>query len=141
MAKILLERVKGDFGFAAKDAFGHTVPMDTSEETGGNNFGVRPMQMLLMGIGGCSAIDIVTILKKQRQHIDDFKIEIEGEREPGKEPSLWQNVRIKYFLKGKIEPEKAKRACELSMGKYCSVAATLLAAGSKITWSVKLNGE
>ncbi|HTB32164.1 MAG TPA: OsmC family protein [Bacteroidia bacterium] len=141
MAKILLERVKGDFGFEAKDAFGHTVPMDTSEETGGNNFGVRPMQMLLMGIGGCSAIDIVTILKKQRQHVDDFKIEIEGEREKGKEPSLWQNVRIKYFLKGKIEPEKAKRACELSMGKYCSVAATLLAAGSKITWSVKLNGE
>ena len=100
--------------------------MDTSEETGGDNFGARPMQMLLMGLGGCSAIDIVTILKKQRQQIDDFKIEIEGEREQGKEPSLWKNVRIKYFLKGQIEPEKAKRACELSMGKYCSVAATLL---------------
>jgi putative redox protein len=141
MAKILLQRVKGDFGFEAKDAFGNTVKMDTSEETGGHNFGVRPMQMLLMGIGGCSAIDIVAILKKQRQQIDDFKIEIEGEREPGKEPSLWQNVRIKYLLFGKIEPEKAKRACELSMGKYCSVAATLLKAGSKITWSVKLNGE
>jgi putative redox protein len=140
MAKIVLNRVKGDFGFEAKDTFGHTVPMDTSEETGGNNFGVRPMQMLLMGIGGCSAIDIVTILKKQRQQVEDFKIEIEGERETGKEPSLWQNVRIKYFLKGKIEPEKAKRACELSMGKYCSVAATMLKAGSKITWNVKVNG-
>ena len=141
MAKIELHRVKGEFSFEAKDAFGHTVIMDTSDETGGNNSGVRPMQMLLMGLGGCSAIDIVTILKKQRQQIDDFKIEISGEREPGKEPSLWQNVRIKYFLKGKIEPEKAKRACELSMGKYCSVAATLLKAGTKITWNVKVNGE
>jgi len=141
MTKILLQRVKGDFGFDAKDTFGHTITMDTSEETGGNNFGVRPMQMLLMGLGGCSAIDIVTILKKQRQQVDDFAIEIEGEREEGKEPSLWKNVRIKYFLKGQIETEKAKRACELSMGKYCSVAATLLQSGTKITWNVKVNGK
>jgi len=141
MAKIEIHRVKGDFGFEAKDTDGHIVQMDTSKETGGDNFGVRPMQMLLMGVGGCSAIDIVTILKKQRQQIDDFKIEIEGEREQDKEPSLWKNVRIKYFLKGQIEPEKAKRACELSMGKYCSVAATLLKSGTKITWSVKVNGQ
>ena len=140
MGKIEMHRVKGDFGFVAKDMHGHTVQMDTSDETGGENFGVRPMQMLLMGLGGCSAIDIVTILKKQRQQVDDFKIEIEGEREQGKEPSLWQNIRVKYLLTGKIEPEKAKRACELSMGKYCSVAATLLQSGSKITWSVKVNG-
>src|SRR5580693_10787711 len=102
MAKIELHRIKGDFGFEAKDAYGHTIKMDTSAETGGDNFGVRPMQMLLMGLGGCSAIDIVTILKKQRQQVDDFKIEIEGEREQGKEPSLWKNVRIHYFLKGQI---------------------------------------
>jgi putative redox protein len=141
MAKIEIKRVKGDFGFEATDSFGHRVTMDTSEETGGNNFGVRPMQMLLMGLGGCSAIDIVTILKKQRQQIEDFKIEIDGEREQGKEPSLWKNVRIKYFLYGKIEPEKAKRACELSMGKYCSVAAHLLQSGTKITWNVKVNDK
>jgi len=141
MGKIEMRRVNGDFGFEAKDMHGHTVRMDTSDETGGDNFGIRPMQMLLMGLGGCSAIDIVTILKKQRQQVDDFKIEIEGEREQGKEPSLWQNIRVVYFLEGKIEPEKAKRACELSMGKYCSVAATLLKAGTKITWSVKVNGK
>lgn len=141
MGKIEMHRVKGDFGFVAKDMHGHTVQMDTSDETGGDNFGVRPMQMLLMGLGGCSAIDIVTILKKQRQQVDDFKIEIEGEREQGKEPSLWESIHVKYFLEGKIEPEKAKRACELSMGKYCSVAATLLKSGSKITWNVKVNGE
>ncbi len=141
MAKIEMHRMKGDFGFEAKDMHGHSVRMDTSDETGGDNYGVRPMQMLLMGLGGCSAIDIVAILKKQRQQVDDFKIEIEGEREHGKEPSLWKHVKVHYFLKGKIDSEKAKRACELSMGKYCSVAASLLGAGTKITWKVKVNGE
>ncbi len=82
MIEINLHRVAGDFGFEAKDANGHTVHMDSSDESGGNNFGVRPMQMLLMGLGGCSAIDIVMILKKQRQTITDFSIKITGEREP-----------------------------------------------------------
>ena len=139
MAKIEMHRVKGDFGFEANDKYGHTVKMDTSDETGGVNFGIRPMQMLLMGLGGCSAIDIIAILKKQQQQVDDFKIEIEGEREQGREPSLWKNIRVHYYLTGKIDPEKAKRACELSMGKYCSVAATLFKAGTKIDWEVKVN--
>ncbi|MEI9955176.1 MAG: OsmC family protein [Ferruginibacter sp.] len=65
MIEINLHRVSGDFGFEAKDANGHTVHMDTSDESGGQNFGFRPMQMLLAGLGGCSAIDIVMILKKQ----------------------------------------------------------------------------
>ncbi len=88
MVEINLHRKEGDFGFEATDANGHVVHLDTSDETGGVNFGVRPMQMLLMGLGGCSAIDIVMILKKQRQVISDFSIKITGEREPGKEPSL-----------------------------------------------------
>ncbi|HEY6900099.1 MAG TPA: OsmC family peroxiredoxin, partial [Puia sp.] len=62
MIKVQLSRVHGDFGFEAKDAYGNTVRLDSSPETGGENFGVRPMQMLLMGLGGCSGIDIVSIL-------------------------------------------------------------------------------
>ena len=139
MIEINLHRVQGDFGFEAKDANGHTVQLDTSDETGGNNFGVRPMQMLLMGLGGCSAIDIVMILKKQRQTITDFSIKITGEREPGKEPSLWANAKIIFTLKGDIDKEKAARACELSMNKYCSVAETLKRSGTKLTWEVKVN--
>ncbi len=136
MIEINLNRIKGDFGFEAKDANGHTVRMDSSDESGGINFGVRPMQMLLMGLGGCSAIDIVMILKKQRQTIDDFSIKITGEREPGKEPSLWANAKIIFTLKGDIDKEKALRACELSMNKYCSVAETLKRGGTKFTWEV-----
>jgi putative redox protein len=139
MIKIELERVEGDFGFEAKDANGHTVRLDTSPEGGGTNFGVRPMQMLLMGLGGCSGIDIVSILKKQRQTIDGFNMKIEGEREAGKEPSIWKNVTIIFELTGNIDPDKAKRACELSMDKYCSVAETLRRAGGELKWEVRVN--
>lgn len=136
MISVNLQRKKGDFGFEATDANGHTVKMDTSVETGGDNFGIRPMQMLLMGLGGCSAIDIVMILKKQRQQVNDFAIHIEGEREPGKEPSLWQQVKIVFTLTGIIDKEKAERACELSMNKYCSVADTLKKSGTALSWEV-----
>ena len=115
--------------------------MDTSDETGGINFGVRPMQTLLVGLGGCSGIDIVSILKKQRLTVEGFSMNIRGEREKGKEPSLWESVHIDFTLKGNIEPEKAERACALSINKYCSVAETLRRAGTKITWSVVVNRQ
>ncbi|NOT91217.1 OsmC family protein [Ferruginibacter sp.] len=139
MIEINMQRVSGDFGFEAKDANGHIVHMDSSDESGGQNFGIRPMQMLLMGLGGCSAIDIVMILKKQRQTVDDFSIKVTGEREPGKEPSLWANAKITFFLKGDIDKEKAYRACELSMNKYCSVAETLRKSGTELTWEVEVS--
>jgi len=136
MIEVNLKRLQGDFGFEGTDAKGHTVRMDTSDETGGSNFGIRPMQMLLMGIGGCSAIDIVMILKKQRQEVIDFSIHIAGDREKGKEPSLWENVKVVFTLTGNIDKEKAERACDLSMNKYCSVAETLRRGGTKLSWEV-----
>lgn len=141
MSRIHLDRISGDFGFEATDAAGHAVHIDTSPETGGIDFGVRPMQMLLMGLGGCSGIDIVSILKKQRQKVTGFSMTIDGEREAGKEPSLWKAVHIVFDLKGEIDADKAKKACELSMDKYCSVAATLKAAHCTITWEVKVTPQ
>lgn len=138
MIQIEVNRVNGDFGFEAKDSAGHIARMDTSPESGGLNFGIRPMQMLLMGLGGCSGIDIVSILKKQRQVVEGFRMSIEGEREPGKEPSLWQTIHLVFELKGNIDPDKAKKACELSMDKYCSVAATLKEARCHISWEVRI---
>lgn len=139
MIKIELERVQGDYGFVAKDAMGHTVRIDNSPEHGGTNFGVRPMQLLLMGLGGCSGLDIVSILKKQRQTVDSFTMHIEGEREPNVEPSVWKNVTIVFRLRGDIDPDKAQRACDLSMSKYCSVAETLRRAGCDLKWKVEVN--
>ena len=138
MIEINLERKEGDFGFEATDANGHTVRLDSNPENGGINFGVRPMQILLMGLGGCSGIDIVSILKKQRQVVEGFKMKITGDREKGKEPSLWETVHIVFELKGNVDADKAKRACELSMDKYCSVAETIRRAGGELTWDVRI---
>jgi putative redox protein len=136
MITIELARVQNDYGFEATDAFGHRVQMDTSPESGGHNFGVRPMQMLLMGVAGCSAIDVISILKKQRQDVRDYKMTVNGEREPGKEPSLWKSIFIDFHIYGNVDEDKAKRAVELSMDKYCSVSATLKAAGADFKWNV-----
>jgi len=139
MIRVEIERVHGDYGFEARDAMGHTVSMDTSPETGGDNFGVRPMQSLLLALGGCSGIDVISILKKQRLKVESFKAIVEGEREKGVEPSLWKIVNVQFLLEGDIDADKAKRACQLSMEKYCSVAETLRRAGAKLTWSVSVN--
>ncbi|WP_082893831.1 OsmC family protein [Rufibacter ruber] len=138
MIRIEMNRVGGDYGFEARDANGHVITTDTSPESGGMNFGVRPMQMLLMALGGCSGIDVVMILKKQRQEITGFKMDISGEREAGKEPSLWKQVHVIFELQGNIDSAKADRACQLSMEKYCSVAETLRRAGAEITWEVRV---
>ena len=138
MIEIEITRLQEDFGFEATDAHGHKVRMDSNPEGGGKNFGVRPMQMLLMGLGGCSGIDIISILKKQRQEVKGFRMLVKGEREKGKEPSLWKDLNIIFELKGDIDLEKAKKACQLSVDKYCSVAETLRKAGGNITWEVKV---
>ena len=139
MVKVELERVNGAYGFEAKDAGGHTVKIDTSPETGGEDFGVRPMQLLLMGLGGCSGIDILSILKKQRQNVTGFRMRIEGEREPGKDPSLWKKIDLVFELDGGVDRDKAEKAVSLSMEKYCSVAETLKRAGTTLNWKVVIN--
>jgi len=139
MITIEVKRKEGEFGFEATDANGHIVRLDTKAETGGINFGVRPMQMLLMGLGGCSGIDVVSILRKQRLVIEDFSMKITGEREKDKEPSLWEFVHIIFNITGNVDTDKAYRACALSIDKYCSVAQTLKRSGTKITWEVNVN--
>ena len=137
--RIELKRLDDAFHFEAISETGNISYMDAGENIGGHNKGVRPMQMMIMGLGGCSAIDIVLILKKQRQIIDGFDITIDAEREQEKEPSLWENIQIHFKLKGKIDVVKAERAVQLSMEKYCSVSKTLELAGAKITWKVSVN--
>ena len=138
MIRVEMQRVIGDYGFEAKDAAGHVVSLDSSSETGGMDSGIRPMQGLLMSLGACSAIDIISILKKQKQQINGFKIIIEGEREQGKLPSLWKKIRVQFEINGVVDEEKAIKACTLSIEKYCSVAETLRRAGAEIEWEVEV---
>ena len=139
MVTIELSREQLDYGFVSTDANNHTVNMDTSPETGGKNYGFRPMQLLLSALAGCSAIDVISILNKQRQMVTDYKMKVHGERQAGVEPSLWTKIEIEFHLFGEIDATKAQRAADLSIEKYCSVAATLRAAGAHISWKVFVN--
>ena len=136
--QIELKRLDDAFHFEAKSDTGNIAFIDAGESIGGHNKGVRPMQMLLMALGGCSAIDIVSILKKQRQTIEDFQISMDGQREKDKEPSLFETIHVTFKLKGNLEKDKVERAVALSMDKYCSVAKTLEKT-AKITYSVFIN--
>jgi len=123
--KVELRRVNNAFHFEAVGVAGVPVHMDGSPDIGGENAGARPMEMILMGLGGCSAIDIVLILQKQRQVIEDMAVSIEGERVPNETPSVFSKIHVHYTFKGDLQVEKVARAIELSMEKYCSVTAIL----------------
>lgn len=137
--KVKLNRIDDAFQFEANDEAGNKMIFDAGENIGGKGNGVRPMQTLLMAMGACSAIDIIMILKKQKQEITGFEIDIEGEREKGKEPALWQKANVVFNISGNVDEAKAKRAVELSMEKYCSVSKTLEAAGANINYKVNIN--
>ena len=96
MITIELNRLNDAFHFSAENEDGITVHLDSSPDAGGRNLGMRPMQMLLAAMGGCSAIDIIDILNKQRQELKDLKITVTGEREKGAIPSLYQSVHAHY---------------------------------------------
>jgi putative redox protein len=132
--KILLEKNSGEYGFDVRDEGGHLLQTDNSIENGGLNSGFRPMQLVLAALGSCSAIDMVSILKKQKQNITDFKIEVDGEREKDVIPALWKKASVTFFLSGDVDPVRAEKAAALSMQKYCSVAETLRRGGTIITW-------
>jgi putative redox protein len=137
--RIELKRMDDAFHFEAMNETGNIAHMDAGEGTGGRNKGVRPMQMLIMGLGGCSAIDIILILKKQKQVIEGFEITIDAERQKDVEPAFWEKVFIHYKLKGKIDAAKAERAVALSLEKYCSVSKTLELAGAKINYKISID--
>ncbi|HEY9008823.1 OsmC family protein [Ohtaekwangia sp.] len=137
MIKIELRRLNDAFHMEARNEAGNTVQMDSSPEAGGSNLGMRPMQMLLAAMGGCSSIDVVSILKKQRQDLKDIQITITGEREKDATPSLYTEVHAHFKLFGDIDQDKAEKAVSLSVEKYCSVAKTLEKT-AKITYSLEV---
>ena len=137
--EINLERVNGAFHLLATNENGNTIHIDASPAIGGANEGFRPMQLLLAALGGCSSIDIINILKKQRQELKDIKISVNGEREPNVEPSLFQTIHVHFALQGEgLDEEKVKKAIDLSMLKICSVARTL-EKSSVITYDYSIN--
>lgn len=120
-----ISRFDDAFGMEARNEQGATVRMDANPEVGGHDQGFRPMQMLLAGVGGCSTIDILLILKKQRQNVQDIKIRVEGKREPLGDANIFRQIHAHYTIMGDVDVAKAERAIALSMEKYCSVSKML----------------
>ena len=123
--KITIQRLNEDVHMEAVNEDGVSVNMDGTPDIGGKNLGFRPMQMLLAAAGGCSTIDIIGILKKQRQELDDIKVEITGERVSLGDYTEFKTIHLHYILTGKLDKNKVARAIDLSLHKYCSVTKTL----------------
>jgi putative redox protein len=108
--------------FLGESGSGHAIVMDGAPENGGRNIGVRPMEMMLLGLGGCTAFDVVMILEKAREKITGCEIELEGER-ASEDPKVFTAVKLVYTLRGvDLKPSVVERAIKLSSEKYCSAS-------------------
>ncbi len=136
MALITAKITHGDYGITLTDVTGNEMQIDIPAGQGGVGKGMRPMQTLLAALIGCSVVDIVSILKKQKQNFTSLHVEVDGVREEGKEPALWQQISLYFYFGGDIDLGKAQRAVDLSVTKYCSVAETLRRAGAVIEHQV-----
>lgn len=111
--------------FVAESGSGHAVVVDASPDVGGRNLGARPMELVLMGTGSCSAVDVVLILRKSRQAVTDCVVELEAERAT-EEPKVFTRIRMHYIVTGKgLQAAQVERAIKLSKEKYCSATAML----------------
>lgn len=123
--------------FVAQGNSGHAIVMDGDPDFGGSNTGSRPMELLLMGLGGCSGMDIISVLKKKKQNVAGFEMNVKGEKAEN-HPKKFTAIHIEFIIKGKnISEEAVKKAVDISMEKYCPVKATLEGA-AKITWDWKV---
>ena len=138
--KVQLKRLDNDYHFELQNERGHITHIDSKAEVGGHDLAPSPMEYVLMGVAGCSAIDIISILKKQRQEITSYEAVVEGIRVPIDGAKPFKDILITVYLEGNIVPEKAQRAAQLSFDKYCSVSKRLEPT-AKITYKVVVNNE
>jgi len=123
--KITLKRLDDAFNLEAVNEDGNKILTDGAPKIGGNKKGMRPMQLVVAAAGSCSSIDIISILRKMKQGLEHFEVDVTAEREPDKVPSLFTEVHLHYKLSGNLDEEKVRRAVELSVTKYCSVVKIL----------------
>ena len=138
--KVVLNRINDDYLFEVKNQDGRSVRLDNKSKTTGVVEGISPMELLLMGVAGCSSIDIVAILGKQKINPKALKMEVHGLRKEGEVPALFHTIDITIHLEGDdITPEKAYRAAKLSYEKYCSVS-KMIDSVADIQFKIILNG-
>lgn len=127
--------------FLGESGSGHSVVMDGPPDHGGRNMGVRPMEMFLLGMGGCASFDVISILKKSRQAVTNCRAELTAERADAV-PSVFTKIHLKFIVSGKALKEKqVAKAVELSATKYCSASIMMEAAGVKVTHGYEIVEE
>jgi putative redox protein len=135
--EINLVRKNDKFNFEASNPGGQTVTLDAKPEIGGEGKGFRPMEMLLVGLGGCSGIDVVNVLTKQKEPLKDVKINIKATRRDEEVPPIFEVITIHFNLYGALNEQKVERALALTFEKYCSVANILeRSATIKFTYTI-----
>ncbi|HRF87774.1 MAG: OsmC family protein [Cellvibrionales bacterium] len=131
----------GEAMFLAEAGSGHCVLMDGPPDHGGRNLGPRPMEMLLMGMGGCASFDVVSILKKSRQAVTDCVAQLEAER-ADEIPAVFTRIHIHFVVSGKdLKEAQVKRAVDLSAEKYCSASIMFSKAGVAVSHSYEIAAE
>jgi putative redox protein len=126
--------------FVGESGSGHAVVMDGSPEAGGRNIGIRPMEMMLLGLGGCTAFDVVMILERMREKVTALDIAVDGERAK-EDPKVFTHVKMIYKVRGYgLNPDKVNRAIHLSADKYCSATA-IIGAHAKFEHVVEITEE
>lgn len=124
--------------FVGESGSGHAVVMDGPEDHGGRNMGVRPMEMILLGLGGCASFDVVSILKKSRQDVTDCQAQLQAERAEGV-PSPFTKIHIHFVVSGQaLKENQVERAVRLSAEKYCSASIMLESAGVDLSHSYEI---
>jgi putative redox protein len=123
--------------FVAESGSGHAVVVDSSPDVGGKNLGARPMELVLMGTGACSAIDVIHILRKARLAVTDCVVELDAERAT-EDPKVFTRIRFHYVITGKaLTPAQVERAIKLSKDKYCSASA-MMAKTAALEWDYEI---
>jgi putative redox protein len=122
--KVFLDRVNKDVHFSIRNEDGNNVEVDGSPEMGGAGLGVRPTELLLMGAASCSAIDVIAILRKMKQPLEDIQVAVDGDKQQ-EIPKVFVKIHMHYTLTGDLKKEKVARAIELSVTKYCTVSRML----------------
>ncbi len=120
MMKVEIERVNDKVHLEAKNEQGVIVQMDGSPEIGGLDLGARPMQLVLMALGGCTSMDMLSMLSKMREQVKAYKVTVNAERAT-EHPMVFTKIHIHYILEGNLKKENVEKAINLSMDKYCSV--------------------
>ena len=128
----------GNVKFEAESGTGHSITMDGPEEVGGQNQGARPMELLLLGTGGCALFDVVSMLKKSRQPLRAARVELQAERVDAI-PAVFESINLHFVIAGEgVRESQVARAVQLSAEKYCSASIMLTTGGVKVTHSFEI---